>query len=295
MARMKHSAMSSGILDAAIKKLKLKKPSQNTVPAKAALLKAHFKEHTKAEDLSECTNCGGESDFNLEACPYCGDSEKTSDATAITTTAEALPEVEQVSTEALDEAVTRVKQLKRNTEVSIWELGTEIAHIHDDGLWKTRMLGPNPQYKTFKAFVNAELGISHTHAYSLMEVAKKFSRDQVEQIGVSKLAIIVQLPPDKQAAALAGNKSKADLARELAESKGGSDKQPDVVSVMTRMGSRQKLPMQGTNSKGKPAESLADEPWVEEEHENGIISRYVVKLDPKTKQIVLIITRRRAT
>jgi hypothetical protein len=76
----------------------------------------------------------------------------------------------------------------------VWESGVEVARIHDGDLWKTRLLGKDPQYKTFKAFCGAELGISHTHAYNLIEIAKKFTREQVEQIGISKLSIILQLP-----------------------------------------------------------------------------------------------------
>ncbi len=300
MSRMKHSAMSVGIMTAAIKKLKLKMPPQKTAPAMAAVLKTHFKAACDADNLSNCTNCGGDSDINLEACPYCGDSEVVGDPAAaagvITTTAEALPAEAQVSTEQLDTAVANFKAKKRHAEASIWELGVEVAAIHDGDLWKTRMLGGDPQYKTFKAFCGVELGISHTHAYSLIEVAKKFTRERVEQIGVSKLSIIVQLPADKQAAALNGaangGKSKSDLAKELAASK-GKDKVPETVTIMARAGSHVKLPMTGTSSKGKPATSLADEPWAEEEHENGIVSRYVVKIDPKTSQAILIITRRR--
>lgn len=300
MARMKYSAMSVGVMVSAIKALKLKAPAQKNPPALAAVLKAHFKAQAandpkKADDLSECSNCGGDSDISLEVCPYCGDSEINNGEGAdqtITTTAEPAPAID---TEELDNAVAAFKQKKRNAEASIWELGVEVARIHDGDLWKTRLLGPNPQYKTFKAFCGAELGISHTHAYSLIEVAKKFTREQVEQLGVSKLAIIVQLPPDKQAAALNGaaDKSKRDLAAELAESKGKTPK-PDAVTIMTRAGGHVKLTMQGTNTKGKPATELADEPWVEEEHENGVISRYAIKVEPKTGHIRLIITRRRA-
>lgn len=292
MSRMKHSAMSVGVMTAAIKKLKLKMPAQKTAPGMAAVLKTHFKS-TPEDKISNCTNCGGDSDIDLPACPYCGDSETTTEAGDILTTAEPKPDAVEVSTVELDEAVLAFKQKKRNAEVNIWELGAEVARIHDGDLWKTRMLGADPQYKTFKMFCGVELGISHTHAYSLIEVAKKFTREQVEQIGVSKLSIIVQLPVDKQAAALngaAGGKSKAALAAELAASK-GKDKQPDKVTIMARADRRVKLVMMGP--KGKPATELADEPHVEEVHENGVVSRYVVKVDPKTLQVMLIITRRR--
>ncbi len=297
MSRMKYSAMSDGVLDAAIKKLKLKPPTQKTIPAKASILKAHFAEKTTAEDLSECSNCKGDSDINLDACPYCGDSEKTGDAGAIITTAEVATEaIDQVDSAELDDAVASFKKKKRNAEASIWELGVEVARIHDGDLWKTRILGGEPQYKTFKAFCGIELGISHTHAYNLIEVAKKFTREQVEEIGVAKLSIIVQLPPDQQAAALNGaaGTGKRALQQQADAAKGKPGRVPDTLTIMARADSIAKLVMQGTNSKGKPAKDLADDPWVEEEHENGVISRYQVKMDPKTKNIMLLISRRRA-
>ncbi len=295
MARMKHSSMSVGVMVAALKALKIKAPAQKNPPALAAALKTYFQANTPSERMSECSNCHGDSDIELKACPYCGDSEVSGEGQEIVETTATDVVANEVSTEELDTAVASFKQKKRHAEASIWELGVEVARIHDGELWKTRMLGPNPQYRTFKAFCGAELGISHTHAYNLIEVAKKFTREQVEQLGVAKLAIIVQLPPDKQAEALknADKASKRDLERLAAEAK-GKPKAPDQVTIMARAGSHVKLTMQGTNTKGKPATELADEPWVEEEHENGIISRYAIKREPKTGHIKLIITRRRA-
>jgi hypothetical protein len=295
---MKYAAMSAGILDAAIKSLKLKAPTQKTIPAKAKVIQAHFsalakKSKEAADNLSVCTNCGGECDFGLEACPYCGDSETATAENAITTTGTSVANAEPADTEALDEAVRTFKAKKKNAEVSIWELGQEVLRIHDGDLWKTRLLGKDPQYKTFKAFCAAELGVSHTHAYNLMEVAKKFSREEVEKVGVARLSIIAQLPPEQREQALnqaaAGEKSKRQLEADKAASKG--NKVQETVTIMARAGSRVKVPM--IDGKGQPAKALADEPWCEEIHENGVVSRYVVKADPKTGQLLLVITRRR--
>lgn len=308
--KMNHKSMSMGALQESFQKFKLKKPTQSTVPAYASVLKAHFEKVTVREDLSACSTCGGISDFNLDQCPYCGDSEKTdaniANATqAIDTTAEPVTAVAtksggyvEIKPEELDESLAKVKELKKNAERSIWELGIEIKHLHDEELWKARMIAGEPQYKTWKQFCGTELGMSHQHAYNLMEVAGKFTREQVEQYGVAKLSIIASLPGEQRPAALAGadGKSKRQLADEAKEASGKGDKGDagDKITFLARADKKTTLKfLAASGEKGKPAQAIADEPWVEEEHENGVVSRYVIKQNNRTGNLELVITRRR--
>ena len=310
MSRMNYKSMSDGVLDAAFKKLKLKPPTQKTVPAKAAVLKEYFEKNTKKEDLSKCTTCGGISSMTYEVCPYCGDGDVVDPSVAaaaneaITTTA---TEVEvptkeggyvKINPEDLDTSLAKIRELKRNVERSIWELGIEIKHVHDEELWKARLIDGQPEFKTWKAFCAGVLQMSHTHAYGLIEVATKFTREQVEAIGTTKLKLIVGLPEDKRQAALdaAARGAGTKEVRELA-GKGPKDTNKDTGDVVTFLARANKkttlVLLAASGDKGKPAQQIADEPWVEEEHENGVVSRYVVKLNKKTGNLELVITRRR--
>lgn len=300
-ARLKFDVMSAGVLDAALKKLGIKPPTQKTIPARASVLKKFFAEKEKAGvELLACSNCKGESTEDLDACPYCGDSELVDPPAAIVTTGETVEVATQsggyvqIKPEDLDTALGNIKQLKKNVERNIWELGTEIKRVHDEELWKARIIDGKPEHKTWKVFCSAELGMTHTHAYSLMQVAEKFTREQVEALGSSKLAILVSLPEEKrqQLLAEAGTSTTRELKEKANEAKGKPA--PAALSVMTRVNTKLQLPMKGANNKGKPATSLGDDPWCEEEHDNGVVTRYVCKLDPKTNVVTLFITRRRA-
>lgn len=96
---------------------------------------------------------------------------------------------------ALERSIKKVRELTMNIERSIWDLGIEIARVHDEELWKARLIdGLYPQFRTWKDFCAAVLQMSHTHAYKLMENAKLFTREQVATIGTTKLTMIVRAP-----------------------------------------------------------------------------------------------------
>jgi hypothetical protein len=306
--RLNYDAMSAGVLDAALAKLGLPAPTQKTIPARASVLKKHFAELEKGKDgapkveLLKCSNCKGESTEDLDACPYCGDSETSTGPAVIEATAEPVVEIAtqsggyvQVHASDLDAALTNIRTYKKNAERCLWELATEIKRVHDEELWKARIIEGKPEHKTWKVFCAKELGMSHTNAYSLIQVAEKFTREQMESLGYWKLAILVSVPEEKRTPLLAG--AAGDTTRELqakADAAKGTTKTPAALSVMTRVNAKVTLPMTGSNNKGKPATELADDPWCEEQHDNGVVTRYVVKLDPKSKAVVLLITRRRA-
>lgn len=304
MARLNYSVMSAGILDAALERLGVAPPSQNTIPARASVLKKFFADQEKAGvEMLACTNCKGESPESFDSCPYCGDSETNTGTPVIETTAEPAPiEVAtqsggyvQVHVEDLDAALGNIRTFKKNVERCIWELATEIKRVHDEELWKARIIDGKPEHKTWKVFCAKELGMTHTHAYNLIDIATKFTREQVEAFGHTKLAILVSLPEEKRNKLLpeAGSSTVRQLRDKADEERAEPKRQSAVLSVMTRVGAKVELEMVGSNNKGKPATEIGDDPWCEEEHENGVVTRYVVKLDPKTKTLKLIITRRR--
>lgn len=313
MSKMNHKVMSAGVLAAAIKALGISAPKAKNVVALANALSEHFAKATPKKELSGCSSCGGVSDIKLPSCPYCGDADIIGEGATVTTTAEAVLEsapaakqAEQptqsggyvvLKVEDLDASLGRVAELKKNAERSIWELGAEIRALHDGELWKARVGDGKQTHKTWKQFCAAELEMSHSHAYRLIDVATKFTREQVEKWGVAKLTIIAQLPDARADELLKGDKDTTakKLQREANALKEKGDKEReagDQVTVVVRVKKRLKLKMQGSN--GKPAQSLADDPWVEHEYENGVVQRFAVVMDPKTSTLELVLTTRRA-
>lgn len=311
MSKMNHKVMSAGVLTAALKGLKIALPKAKNVVSMANALSAYFAENTVKKELSGCSSCGGISDIKLPSCPYCGDADIVGEGATITATAEAVvaaaPDVEGKPTMSggyvvlnvadLEASLGRVVELKKNAERSIWELGNEIRTLHDGELWKARVEDGKARYKNWKMFCAVELGMSGNHAYRLIEVATKFTREQVEKWGVSKLTIIAQLPDARQNELLNDGKetTKEKLQREAAALKDKGDKERetgDQVTVVVRVKKRITLKMMGAH--GKPAQQLTDDPWVEHEYENGVVQRFAVTTNTKTGHLELVLTTRRA-
>ncbi len=137
-------------------------------------------------------------------------------STAMVPKSETLPA--GVTAGNLNKAVAEVHALKGKGAGLIWELGCKIREIHDGQLWKAR-IGEDgtAAYKHWNAFCHAELGMTPTHAYSVMDVSKAFPRAHVEKWGVSKLALILKAPEEDQPRLLeeAAKHGKRDLAEKV--------------------------------------------------------------------------------
>lgn len=141
--------------------------------------------------------------------------------------ADALAEVlpEGVTIEALDSAVADVQALKSATVGSYHDLGAKIAELHGKNLWKARRDSSDPSkpaYKNFEKFCAAELGISHTYAYGLMDISRKFTKEQVMALGVSKLMLVLKAPEEKQPEVMAAAEqgaSKRELENKVQETR----------------------------------------------------------------------------
>ncbi len=102
--------------------------------------------------------------------------------------------------EDLDRAVERVAKLRSEMAVNAWELGHEIAQMHQRKLYlQRRDEDGKPKYKSWTQFVSAELGMTVQHSLLLADVAKAFTRSEVEKYGVSKLSIMIRVSDDKRA------------------------------------------------------------------------------------------------
>lgn len=198
----------------------------------------------------------------------------------------------------LDSAVERARLHRGNSVESLWKLGNEIKDIYDRELWTLRLGDDSkPKYTRFNAFCESELGLSKTTAYGLMEIVKTFDVKQIEKHGTEKLKLLLSVPETERQRLLDGNASTRDIRRERGHNVGTAPQvEPgDVqgaVTVAIRVSEEPvRIAMTKANGakgkKAKPATSLADLPTCEEEHENGVVSRYTVVVEESTGHIFL--------
>lgn len=212
---------------------------------KVGRLAQWYGQHTPKGRIADCSTCGGESDVEEPACPFCGDGESDVPAVAPAargtsgkSAAEAVappaglvrypgprvppPRPVEVlappaSEAALDAAVAQIGELMHSAADRLWELGAAVKDVFDRTLWSMRKTDDGAaRYKSWGQFCETELGISHGYSLKLMDVASVFSREQVRTIGASKLYITLQVPKaerDKLLGAAEAGASKRDLEK----------------------------------------------------------------------------------
>ena len=211
-------------VDAALVKHKLE--TTGTDSQKIGRLAAHYRETVDKKRMADCSTCGGVSDVQEPACPFCGDGAVEGpatphpDQTLTPPPPPPLPPLPQAAivhrvaevpvqivkhTEAdLNVAVARVQELKLAASERLWELGEAVKHIFDTELWKQRAVEDGaPKYKTWGMFAETELGITHSYSFKLMDVASSFTREEVRLLGPTKLYLTLTVPKEKQAKLLA--------------------------------------------------------------------------------------------
>lgn len=149
------------------------------------------------------------------------------------------PLPEGVTVQALDKGVAEVQRLKGEAGVGMWALGRKIAELYDQQQWKARMTAEStPAYKSWNAFVVAELGMTAANAYSLMDVAKAFTADDVRAFGTTKLGLVLQAPEEKRPALLEAAKthSTRDLQKKVQEAKPKDGKKRETGRKATPAG-----------------------------------------------------------
>lgn len=116
---------------------------------------------------------------------------KTNGASQTTTT-------ELVAAKELDDAVTRVHDALKHGANSYWELGRALGDIFDRQLWKQRIEGGKQKYSSWALFCRDELGMGAANTFSVMDAARAFSKEDFEELGHSKLRLLLQLPKERQ-------------------------------------------------------------------------------------------------
>jgi len=294
-----------------------------SVEARVNKMADHQRDVTKADNLADCSTCGGESDVNLPKCPFCGDGEiiegkagaaatlkakaadKAKPATAkpvmkptkklVLVTPDSVVEVVASALVELDRAVANIDRFKLEAVKNIWALGREIAIIIAGDLWKQRRDDDGTlRHRTFRSFAELEIGMSASYAYKLAHISETFSEAEVAAVGTKKLGVMLQLPKPMQdkliADAMAGASS-AEIQDRVKPPKPVSDK-VSIISVDARV----TLPLFARSTKKdkapRPAMNMTDDPWAEERFENGIVHRYTLRASA-TGEWMLSIERRR--
>jgi hypothetical protein len=200
----------------------------------------------KTDQQLECETCGGvSSPDSLVFCPYCGADEngkldpeaaghamvnessaevpkaKAPLAVVPPTPAEVKDDLVRSSSKLterdLDDQVRKVIAAKSAAAAGYWDLGRELAIIYESEAWRLRTDEGKPRYRSWDAFVHLECQMTPPHAYSAMDVAKKFTREQAALFGSKKLSIIVRAPEEDQPALLeeAGKTGVRELAEKV--------------------------------------------------------------------------------
>lgn len=273
---------------------------EGSLSERAKRMAQWFKKNTPKTEIADCTTCGGDSDIRLERCPFCGDGDVEGDEppleerpAAAVVPAPSAP-VSKFTEKDLDKSVQRINKLKVAAARGIYELGLAIRENYEDELWKLRRDDEgNVAYRNWKQFCAGELGMSHTHAYKLMDIAAAFTQKDIDAIGSSKLGLVLQVPEPYRSKLLDQAKdgaSKADLSDELKKLKskdGEKEKAPPRITMALGVG-RVDLPLLKMNSEDKPAKRMTDKPWAEELLSNDVTVRYVVTQNSKGEMILVV-------
>lgn len=100
------------------------------------------------------------------------------------------------SAKELDDAIERFNTALKSGATSYWDIGRALIDIHDKQLWKQRIEGGKQKYSSWNLFCRDELHMSHVNAFSVMDASRYFSRKDFEEVGHSKLQMMLRLPEE---------------------------------------------------------------------------------------------------
>lgn len=226
----------------------------------------------------------------------------------------------------LDAQIAKVLRLHTSAVTNYWEIGHELHAIFKDRLY---VLRKDPQgvsrYKSWGQFVQVELGMSTQHSYRVMEVACMFTREQVIELGITKLSLLAKLDDAERNRMLdrAPSTSVRELTTAVQTISGGQRRTPTVsqqagrefrggaeasakgasraatakaaikastqVTVAQLLG-RVTLPLMKKNRADR-AFKLGDEPNAVERMVNGVKVTYKITLTPKGLTLIIERTR----
>lgn len=118
----------------------------------------------------------------------------------------------------LDAAVEEIKSLDRGFGAASWLVAQRVAKLDEEQLWKLRVDEKGaPVYRNFEAFALKELRMTREYASAMRKIYVRFTKDQFEQLGPTRLRLIIQAPEDEQEELLERAKKNETPVGELAK------------------------------------------------------------------------------
>ena len=181
--------------------------------------------------------------------------------------------------------------------VSYWELGRICNDIYSEKAFLEIVDDKGkPKYGTFEQFCQAEIHMTPQNAHRLMRVSVVWSPEQVEQIGTTKLDLLLKVSDDEERNALLARAEKTPLSDLEMEILGKTDRkvtardddeedararrevapaEPRGLTTTFAMG-RVRLKAWSRASDTKRARAITDDPWAMWELPNGVCQRIVL-------------------
>lgn len=272
------------------------------------------KKNVPEEHLVDCSTCGGDSHEDFDECPFCGDQGTEYDATDGETalTKPDLGKAAKYGLDDLNKSVKEVARLKVQAANDLYSLGKQILDLYSKELWKLRRDARNQaQHTNWKKFCAAELGMSHTYAYKLMDVANAYTAKDMKAIGSTKLGLTLQVEEgpmrEKLLASAKAGASTNEIRRQVqdarASTSGTKPSKPKppaskkdnvtLVQAIGRVTIKLYARPKSKTEEPKQATKIADEPFAEEVSDNDVRTLYRLRKDP-SGHLLLVVERRRA-
>jgi hypothetical protein len=295
--------------------VKAKRLAAGSTPGELVLaLSDHLIKLHKASpsELMRCDWCGGSSDATFAKCPYCGlsDDESTTrlalenpSATAETelhsgsqAPVERVHQAELVTTKDLDAAVAEIRRLQVDIVDNHWQLGRLLDEGHEKRLYTLRLdAAGKPKYANWAQWVTAELGIGARYALDLAAISKVFTREQIREVGVTKLRVLARIPDEAKRANLV-ERAKSELttkevqreARDAVQETGVLKQPgrhaggrpprptPSAITVVIQPGV-ERIPLFAAGTTAR-AQNLSDCPTAIEPAINAVVTSYALSL-----------------
>jgi hypothetical protein len=236
----------------ALAQLRIEVPKKADLPKRVGMLKQFF-ETQNPSDISNCDECQADSLTSLSRCPFCGSGEAETNGALTHTNGAAL--VLKAAPE-LDAHVAEIRSIQQQTGRVGWLLCKAIADGVRSNVWKSRVDGAGKvAYKTYEQFAAAELGMSKKYVQSLIRIYERFikevgGKELVEQVGTSKLRLLIAAPPEKQEDVLEKIKKGASK-REVAKAARDEKKPAKAKASATPSGKRATITVAAIEGKGK--------------------------------------------
>lgn len=191
------------------------------IDRRVRMLSQHIIQKTPGERIITCDVCGGVIDTRLNACPYCGDTKLADIHEAEWEKAQYNGrEVLRATCHAACKVIVEQYLVLRQADVeNQWNMARLIFQLHYSDAHKLWEENGVRKYQTWEDFVEGELGMSAVTAGKAVAIFTHYSKEQIETIPKTKLALALSVPEDARPEFIEKNKDAAtrEFAKKIAE------------------------------------------------------------------------------